>query len=1097
MCSIVCVPAIGADPKKTWARQIDSAGFERDRLDYALHDRLYPDAQVHLYDHLTWEERELEVTLPQGPNDQTHKKSAKAFAEAELRLSEYGVMEWAERFLQILQEYRQAQTIEQRPILFICHSTGGAVVKQALSRYPIEGQTDIVAVSLGVTFFATPHHGSSVLSKPEYVQTIQDHLGLKWKMSKRLRHDFLLRNLELEALNHEFAARVVGTKIYSYTESHNTNLRVLSINNSGVESLNTNRLCIVDCHSGKLSTSEMPIEDEDVIQLRTTHIDTPRFQGEDELYSYYVNEITTLVKGFSAEVLKERAAYRALNNDVMTKTELDVHHFYGVDSGCGTKSMKIMSAHPCLRTFLEIGPSRCMDETLGRIDTEETFQPNGSRLGRDIRSTSELAVPSVTITSVENDETLNNPLRAESTPSLVTPTVSLPENIHTRNIRTRLPSTSMNVKDPGLSGNLMSKPIRTVQFREDASHKDKANMRNVDVIRQSQGNNLFPLPSHSSRRFRWIHIPFTHAGWVPHILTTVSLEKEDLSLDLKLLTKGIRVSQHNRSHHASLSAQFIRPSVEYHMPENAKQSHIDRTTTPQSATDDIQQVLYLPYLHWDSFKNLQKRAAIIKRRRQQAHTCPIPADIALGSSVEHKLIWQHLASNQSIHYRRTLDQFGDPSLRDISCRAEDQILYKRTRTDANASPPKEDEVKQKRRFLGREPSATGADTNSRSKGVTVDEDAKVLMVDQMWLWVIDNQTVITFFTPKEKEENGKDVLRGGDLRNEIYQDIKGKCSSQCVDPYDFAALVVFHTIEAFLKRTIDHNLQVFRIFEEYISLLVEQQISSFEHFRHNHLFEEAEDISKDLDALLELRDIENELTTIDKLINQQESCIFDMISQYRDLNRYNKGVNGINFLFEVQQFLDDHREQLKLMLEDTVTAQRAFHDLLDLKQEEANTAKVQPTHERTEVAVDQSRSITTITVFIVIFLPLSFFASVFKMNSREWTGGNYPHLHTIFTYLASISLAIMVMALLVAFKNFLRRITQRFWRFVSMPFLAAIQCVGLRRPHTTAQAPAPALDLEKQAVVDREKAETRRLSMISKTHTKLNWEEELRMSGYG
>lgn len=28
---------------------------------------------------------------------------------------------------------------------------------------------------------ATPHHGSSVLSEPEFVQTVHDRLGLKWK----------------------------------------------------------------------------------------------------------------------------------------------------------------------------------------------------------------------------------------------------------------------------------------------------------------------------------------------------------------------------------------------------------------------------------------------------------------------------------------------------------------------------------------------------------------------------------------------------------------------------------------------------------------------------------------------------------------------------------------------------------------------------------------------------------------------------------------------------------------------------------------------------------------------------------------------------
>ena len=140
----------------------------------------------------------MEVQPPQGPHDQVHKKSAEAFAAGEESVAAFGVAEWADRFLEIIQEHRRAQRTVRRPILFICHSTGGIVVKQALSGKTAEGQNSIAACCLGVTFFSSPHHGSSVLSEPEYVQTVQTHLGLKWEMSEILRHDFSLRNAEME-----------------------------------------------------------------------------------------------------------------------------------------------------------------------------------------------------------------------------------------------------------------------------------------------------------------------------------------------------------------------------------------------------------------------------------------------------------------------------------------------------------------------------------------------------------------------------------------------------------------------------------------------------------------------------------------------------------------------------------------------------------------------------------------------------------------------------------------------------------------------------------------------------------------------------------
>lgn len=497
-------------------------------------------------------------------------------------------MEWADRFSQSLQRHRQAQKTDQRPILFICHSTGGVIVKQVLSRTPTEDHSsDIAAVCMGITFFATPHHGSSVLSEPEYVQTVQDHLDLKWEMSENLRHDFLLRNTDLETLNYKFAVRVAGIKIYSYVESSDTNLVVLSTNDTEGETLTTVKLNIVDSRSGKLSTSEVPVEDEEVIQLNTTHVGTPRFLGEDTLHCYYIDEIANLVKGSCAE---ERAAYLALNNDIMTGTEVDVHQFYEVGSKGGPKSMKILSAHPSLRTFLDMGPTKCMDERLRGMDIEETPKSNGSiRPAIEVRPASEPTAPTLTVTSEDAEDISSDTLPATPTPSLGVPAIIPPKNIHTRR-------PSVTFEDPISPGHLKPKPQKTVQFDENRTANDKNQIKDVDQLRRPQRKHLFPLPSRSSGRFKWIHVPFTHAGWVPHVLTTISQDKEDLTLHSKVLMDKMWYSQHNRSRHASPHAHFVRPSVKCLLPINAERSHTDSLTTPHSATDDIQLVVYLPYL---------------------------------------------------------------------------------------------------------------------------------------------------------------------------------------------------------------------------------------------------------------------------------------------------------------------------------------------------------------------------------------------------------------------------------------------------------------------------------------------------------------------
>lgn len=73
-----------------------------------------------------------------------------------------------------------------------------------------------------------------------------------------------------------------------------------------------------------------------------------------------------------------------------------------------------------------------------------------------------------------------------------------------------------------------------------------------------------------------------------------------------------------------------------------------------------------------------------------------------------------------------------------------------------------------------------------------------------------------------------------------------------------------HAIQALLDKTSDHNLQIFRIFEEYISVLTERQNSSYKAFRDTQN-EKIGDLEtekhvhnkEDLNDLLELRDIED------------------------------------------------------------------------------------------------------------------------------------------------------------------------------------------------------------------------------------------------
>ena len=86
---------------------------------------------------------------------------------------------------------------------------------------------------------------------------------------------------------------------------------------------------------------------------------------------------------------------------------------------------------------------------------------------------------------------------------------------------------------------------------------------------------------------------------------------------------------------------------------------------------------------------------------------------------------------------------GYPSLRNTTVRDADQILYKRTKPDVDALLSK-DTSKQSKLQGAR------SSLNLQSNTTADDGAAKVLMVDQLRLWILASQTSLSFFPAKER-----------------------------------------------------------------------------------------------------------------------------------------------------------------------------------------------------------------------------------------------------------------------------------------------------------------------------------------------------------
>ncbi|KAJ0278483.1 hypothetical protein CBS470a_009757 [Colletotrichum nupharicola] len=468
--------------------------------------------------------------------------------------------------------------------------------------------------------------------------------------------------------------------------------------------------------------------------------------------------------------------------------------------------------------------------------------------------------------------------------------------------------------------------------------------------------------------------------------------------------------------------------------------------------------LYMPYLHFDTYIDVLQRRKFILRRMQHGRARPVPREIAGLESPELRMIWEYIGYDPPLNYRRTLDQFAYPSLRDTWARDDDQMLYKLTKDRASGGVNREVMTLTRRQTLGStgspfdrlSPSSTGLlEEESDSDDETEDleeviKDGKVLMVDQLWLWAIDKKTLKTFFSKRESKAKEGPLFGQADLRNSVYNELNGDLTGRCENALDLAAFVVLHAVTVLLDRASHPDLEIFRIFEEAISMLTERMTSSLKRFRmqtfkdvgvdsdsesnrpesikkrHKRELQEAERENREnTSALMELRDLEDELKSLERLFEAQDAAVRNMKSIFESEELKMQTRNGRMYLEEALGKLDEYRSQTAEMLKRVDTTRNDYEKLLEMVQRQAQVDEVRWSRLQTELASSQNLSVMIFTTFTVIFLPLSFFTGLFGMNTTDWDSdkGTLPSLRGIGAISLPVSIFLIVAALVGAFSS--------------------------------------------------------------------------------
>lgn len=251
-------------------------------------------------------------------------------------------------------------------------------------------------------------------------------------------------------------------------------------------------------------------------------------------------------------------------------------------------------------------------------------------------------------------------------------------------------------------------------------------------------------------------------------------------------------------------------------------------------------------------------------------------------------------------------------------------------------------------------------------------------------------------------------------------------------------------------------------------------------------------------ALLELQDIEEELITLRHLFDDQEKHIRTMLDIYshdehsdatttsvtdlltgRVPTLASLSCNGQFFLQEALAKLKSYRAQVEDILGPLQKTRHDFDGLLKTVQSLAQIDDARLSRQKADLASVQNHSILIFTVFTVIFLPLSFFTSLFGMNTYEWGGSNNLHLYTIGSIALPASTILVIIALMVAWSQSVLKALKDMKRGVRKFKERTVQWWKRQIPglgHDDVSRPRARTDRQRAAVLKRERQRQRRIN---------------------
>ncbi|KAK4546474.1 hypothetical protein LTR36_002151 [Oleoguttula mirabilis] len=422
---------------------------------------------------------------------------------------------------------------------------------------------------------------------------------------------------------------------------------------------------------------------------------------------------------------------------------------------------------------------------------------------------------------------------------------------------------------------------------------------------------------------------------------------------------------------------------------------------PAEAENNV--FLFAPYLHFETDARRREMQEALKQAESAANTKGMSAAAdALVREPQHEdelLLKAHLGSS-TLHIRRTLDQFFYRTI-DTAFRDATQVVYKHLEEHAKIA-----------------------------------EDLKVLMVDQLWMWILGDDLVITSF-PQRWRQPPRDPLN---VLESVMEEINSPTANGIGNVYELATLIAGRCFETFdrsdirpegsrfldmfestIGKAMDDETELFRRFNrasKQLSIFLQdtKHWSSLRHKedaavraavtdsdykaespggtssdREPEAIQALLDIDSEIKLWTKVKDVRDELDMLRMVFEQQKQVVPGLRESLDTVFGSNKGLGGERGKIKKrlgyhERAIDHSIQEVDRMDKQARRIYDSIRDLLDLKQKHANAFEASYARIQAAETARQGQTLFVFTVVTVIFLPLSFIAAFFALDVQE-----FPH----------------------------------------------------------------------------------------------------------